>query len=157
MLLRDSEVAVQMRTMLLNKEELPNEEKEKLFIKKQEIEARYNNSLARKAKLLEKIANDPTTTSKYKQILNSKAVEIITGQELLPLPKVKKTYTAGEIAEELGTTANMIGRIANKHGLKTKKYGELYTDKSPYSNKQVQTWRYNKTGKTELIKLVKSN
>ena len=36
-----------------------------------------------------------------------------------------------------------IGRIANLNGLKTEEYGEFYRDKSPYSSKEVDAFRYN--------------
>ena len=124
--------------------------------KAKEVEARYNNSLVRKANALRKIAEDSTTPEKYKKILNSKAVEIITGQPLLPLPETEKTYSAGDIAKELGISANMVGRTANKHNLKTDKYGLLVWDKSPHSSKQVQAWRYNEEGKKKLIEILEA-
>lgn len=123
--------------------------------KAKEIEAKHNNSLVRKARLLEKIANDPSTPKEYKQVLHSKAVEIVTGQELLPLPEVEKMYTAGEIAKELGISANKVGRIANKHKLKTPLYGKLFMDKSKHSPKQVQSWRYTEAGKEQVIEIYK--
>lgn len=119
-----------------------------------EIEARYNNSIARKARELRRVIEDPTTPTTYKQVLNSKITEMLTGQQLLPLPAVsEKTYTATEIANEIGTTANMIGRIANKLGLKTPEYGIEVWDKSPHSNKEVPSWRYNEAGRQRIIAL----
>jgi len=46
----------------------------------------------------------------------------------------------GEIGEELGVSANLIGRIANKHNLKTDEYGMEVLDKSRYSHKQVSSF-----------------
>lgn len=113
-------------------------------VKAKEIEARYNNSLVRKANLLLKIAKDnPLVSDEYKQVLQSKATEIITGQAILPLPEVeRKTYSATEIGEELGISANKVGSLAKKHNLKTSEYGKLFHDKSRYSNKEVETFRY---------------
>ena len=122
-------------------------------IKQKEIEARLNNSKARQANVLLKIA-DKINIPEYKQILSSYATKIITGEYILPLPETERTYTAGEIAEELGVTANAIGRIANANNLKTEEYGVRVWDKSQYSNKQVQSWRYNQKGKDKLIKLL---
>ena len=122
-------------------------------IKQKEIEARLNNSKARQANVLLKIA-DKINIPQYKQILSSYATKIITGEYILPLPETERTYTAGEIAEELGVTANAIGRIANANNLKTAEYGVRVWDKSQYSNKQVQSWRYNQKGKDKLIKLL---
>jgi uncharacterized protein YjbK len=122
-------------------------------IKQKEVEARLNNSKARQANVLLKIA-DKINVPEYKQILSSYATKIITGEYILPLPETERTYTAGEIAEELGVTANAIGRIANANNLKTEEYGVRVWDKSQYSNKQVQSWRYNQKGKDKLIKLL---
>ena len=36
-----------------------------------------------------------------------------------------------------------IGHIANVNGLKAPEYGKPVWDKSPYSNKQVESFRYN--------------
>jgi Rha family phage regulatory protein len=110
--------------------------------KKQEMEARLNNSKARQANVLLKIA-DKINIPEYKQILNSYAAEIITGQKLLPLQAVeKKTYSAEEIGNQIGISSNMVGRIANLYKLKTPEYGKLFYDKAKHSNKQVETFRY---------------
>ena len=123
-------------------------------IKQKEIEARLKNSRAREANILLKIADKAEIPKEYKQILYSYASKIVTGERLLPLPETERTYTAGEIAEELGVTANAIGRIANANNLKTEEYGVRVWDKSQYSNKQVQSWRYNQKGKEKLIELL---
>jgi Rha family phage regulatory protein len=112
-------------------------------IKKKEIEARYNNSLARRASILVKISNNPDINPRYRQVLQSQASAIAAGQTLLPLPEAEEqTYTAAEIGERLGISANMVGKIANKYSLKTPEYGKLFHDKSPYSSKEVETFRY---------------
>ena len=36
----------------------------------------------------------------------------------------------------------MVGKLANENNLKIAEYGKLFYDKSPYSSKQVETWRY---------------
>lgn len=112
--------------------------------KEKDIEARYNNSLVRKANLLLKIAKDnPLVSDEYKQVLQAKATEIVTGQAILPLPVAeRKTYTATEIGKELGISANKVGSLANKHNLKCDTYGKLFHDKSRYSSKEVESFRY---------------
>ena len=108
-------------------------------LKEKEIEARLKNARAREAK----ICNNPNLSKEYVQVLQSKATEIVTGEKLLPLPVVeRKTYSATEIGKELGISANKVGIIANKHNLKTNEYGSLFHDKSRYSNKEVETFRY---------------
>ena len=75
--------------------------------------------------------------------LISSVTKLLTGEFLLPLPEVNElTYSAGEIAERLGTTACKIGHLANIHGMKTEYYGKWFYDKAPHSNKQVETFRY---------------
>lgn len=111
--------------------------------KQKEIEARYNNSLARRANVLLKIANSPEVNQRYKQVLQAYASAIVTGKSLLPLPELEqKTYSAEEIGEMLGISANAVGRLAKKHNLKTEQYGKWYHDKSKYSAKEVETYRY---------------
>lgn len=112
-------------------------------LKEKEIEARYNNSLVRKANALLKICNNPNLSKEYVQVLQSKAAEMVTGQVILPLPIAeRKTYSATEIGNKLGISANKVGSLANKHNLKTDEYGKLFHDKSKYSNKEVESFRY---------------
>lgn len=113
------------------------------LLKEKEIEARYNNSLVRKANALLKICNNPNLSKEYVQVLQSKAAEMVTGQLILPLPEVeRKTYSATELGKMLDISANKVGSLANKHNLKTEEYGKLYHDKSKYSNKEVESFRY---------------
>ena len=70
-------------------------------------------------------------------------VERIVGVDIPYRPQIEhRTYSAKELGEVLGISANKVGRIANAHGLKTDEYGMLYLSKSVYSDKQVETWRY---------------
>lgn len=92
----------------------------------------------------------------YGQILDAYATKELSGEFLLPLPKTEKTYTASDIAKELNVSANLVGKIANKNNLKTDKYGCFVLDKSRYSAKEVQTFRYNEKGFNKLKGLLKS-
>lgn len=105
-------------------------------------QAKLNNSRARMASILMKLA-DKTDIKEYKQVCCSYASAVITGKALLPLPEVnQKTYSATDIGKKLGISANMVGKIANANNLKTEKYGKIFYDKSKYSNKEVETFRY---------------
>lgn len=105
-------------------------------------EAKLNNSRVRMASVLMKLA-DKTEIKEYKQVCCSYASAVIVGKPLLPLPEVnKKTYSATEIGDMLGVTSNRIGILANKNNLKTEEYGKKFYDKSRYSNKEVETFRY---------------
>ncbi|GKW21885.1 hypothetical protein PEC302107_36140 [Pectobacterium araliae] len=90
------------------------------------------------------------------QTLAASLINPLIGYEAVPLPILDEHYyTAGEIAEMMGVTANKIGRIANAYNLKTEKNGKYFLDKSAHSNKQVESFRYNKEGlkaiKTALL------
>lgn len=107
-----------------------------------ELEVREQEVKLKTAELLLKIA-DNVDIPEYKQIINAHSTKIITGDFLLPLPTVeKKTYSAGEIGNILGISANKVGRIANNNNLKIDEYGKLVWDKSRSSAKQVDTFRY---------------
>lgn len=109
---------------------------------KQMAEAKLNNSRARMASILMKIA-EQTSVKEYKDVCCSYASACITGKPLLPLPEAsQKTYSATDIANILGTNPNKIGRISNENNLKTDKYGKWFYDKSKNSVKQVETFRY---------------
>jgi phage regulator Rha-like protein len=112
-------------------------------VKEKDVEARLRNSRAREANILLKIANNPNLSKEYVQVLQSKATEIVTGKAMLPLPTLeRKTYSATEIGQKLGISANKVGKLANEYNLKTEEYGKLFHDKSKYSNKEVESFRY---------------
>lgn len=126
-------------------------------LKTLEVEARIRNARARQGRILMQafeVHKDKLSPIAIESFI-SNLTEVVAGYPLLPKPKVEKTYTATEIAKELNVSANKIGRVANANNLKTDKYGVLVLDKSPYSNKQVETFRYNDKGKTKLIELIK--
>lgn len=54
-----------------------------------------------------------------------------------------------------GISRQMVGRIANAHGLKKPEYGKLFYDKAAHSNKQVETFRYYDSALPEFEKLIK--
>lgn len=51
-------------------------------------------------------------------------------------------------------SANKIGRIANKNGLKTDEFGKFFLDKSAHSSKQVEAFRYNENGISALRHII---
>lgn len=106
-----------------------------LSIKEQEIRAK-------KAKMLKELSQKYAGSS-FEQVLDAYATKELEGEFLLPLPNVRaKTYSAEEIGEKLGISANMVGRLVNRNGLKTNEYGEWFKDKSRNSQKEVSTFRY---------------
>lgn len=106
-------------------------------------EARLKNAKARTASIYLKIANNEALPAEYRQVLLSYATKELSDKEILPLPEAKeKTLSATEVGKILGVSANRIGKITNAHNLKTEQYGKLFHDKSKYSNKEVETFRY---------------
>ena len=71
------------------------------------------------------------------------SAETLTGISIGHRPRIEQTtYSAKELGDVLGISANRVGRIANAHGLKTDEFGMLYLSKSEHGPKQVETWRY---------------
>lgn len=111
-------------------------------MKAKEVEARLNNSRARVASTFLKVAQ-MTDLLEYKHICQQKAAEVLSGVPLLPMEEAaEKTYSATDIGNMLGVSANKIGKIANQYNLKTPQYGKLFYSKSEYSCKEVETFRY---------------
>lgn len=111
--------------------------------KDKQTEIKMMNAKVRMSNQFLKLANVETISKEYKQVLVSKATEVLVGVPIIPLPEVgEKTYSATEIGNMLGVTANKIGKIANKHNLKTDEYGKWFHDKSAHSKKEVETFRY---------------
>lgn len=128
-----------------------------LEVKNKNAEARLKNAQTRQANfLLENI-------KKYKNILCLESVELLTtnafemiaGKNSLPRPMTEpKYYTATEIGEMVGKSSSAIGKFANANNLKTTEFGHMVLDKSKYSPKQVETFRYNEAGKNKILELL---
>lgn len=88
-----------------------------------------------------------------------KSIEETTGEMVGSLPECGELVQTGTLAElwtkEFGVpvTANMLGRLANANGLKTEEYGIEAMDKSPYSAKEIPSFRYNQKGVEKLKRL----
>lgn len=105
--------------------------------------AMLKNAQARSAKLWLEIAKN-TGIQTYKDVCNAYAAKELAGEDVLPLPKVQeKTYSATDIGVMLGVSKSKIGALANQNNMKHDEYGAWYHDKSPYSGKEVETFRYN--------------
>ena len=96
----------------------------------------------RKAQLLERLAKEYDGT--YRQVLQAHATKELTGEYLLPLPYIgEKTYSAQEIGEKLGISANKVGMLANRNHLQTKQYGAWVNDVAKNCpGKEVPSFRY---------------
>lgn len=103
-----------------------------------------------KANALYKIACK-TTSESAKQALLAKAAESITGEMTIPV-LLKKEYSAGEVAKKVhASSSQMVGRIANRLGIKAEQpgqneYGRWANSKSQHSDKEVPQWMYFEQG-----------
>ncbi|MDA9472286.1 Rha family transcriptional regulator [Enterococcus sp. 5H] len=78
------------------------QQQDDLVIKQMNAEARLKNANSRQAKLFAELAKD-APTEVNKAILQDKAVEVLTGEKLLEMPKLKqKMFDAEQIAKKLG-------------------------------------------------------
>lgn len=135
----------------------PSNEDAKLKIQQARAEAMLINARTRQAKLILEMQKNKLLSPVAIELLNINALEHLVGHTADYRPQIEKTYTATEIAKELGVTAKKIGEIANAHGLKTPEYGITVLDKSRYSDKQVPAFRYNEKGRQKLIELVRGS
>ena len=129
-------------------------ENKPMIVNQERLKIMKDNSATRRANMLYKIAM-ATGSDISKESLLAKAAEVLTGEMTIPVMKVKY-YSAGEVGKKLGISAQKVGRIANKLGLKSEqpgqnKYGRWANSKSQYSNKEVPQWLYTDEG----IKAVK--
>ncbi|MBE3586533.1 MAG: Bro-N domain-containing protein [Thermoanaerobacter sp.] len=122
-------------------------------LRQAEIEARLRNSKTRQAKLMKQMAEDfkDQLSPEAVQLLIAGATELLMGRPLLPKPQIDVHFTITEIAEELGCTANRLGRIATKYNLRVPENGKWVLDKAVGHNKQVRNFLYNVRGRQALI------
>lgn len=107
-----------------------------------------------KARLLNQIAANYHGTT-YEQVLQAHATKELTGEYLLPLPSLQeKTYSAKEVGDVLGISAHQVGALANKHNMKDDEHGQWFKDKSPYTSKEVSTFRYYEKAIDELRRIL---
>lgn len=128
--------------------------RKELEIKHMRAEAMLINANVRKAKLIMKAENGALSAQSV-ALLQINALEGITEKLIADRPEVKgKLYSATEIGEITGFTANWIGKIAKRYNLKTDEYGIFVLDKSRSSNKQVDNFRYNERGLMKFKELL---
>ena len=110
-------------------------------VDKEELAVRAQEARVASANLLKALADNAHGT--WREVLLAHVTKELTGEFLLPLPKSeRKSYSATEVGEILGVSANRVGSIANKLGLKTEEYGAWFHNKAKFSNKEVESFRY---------------
>lgn len=125
---------------------IPSKSKEEIAIADKEARSTIASIYM---KLSEKYSNNKD----YSQILDAYATKALEDKFVLPLPKLEEeNYSANEVGKLLGISSHMVGKIANKLHLKVDgEYGKWYVDKSPYSSKEVNVFRYTQKA-IDLIK-----
>ncbi|TDN08196.1 ORF6N domain-containing protein [Lactobacillus crispatus] len=128
------------------------------LVQQERLAIMKDNSATRRANMLYKIAMATDSNSSKQQLL-ARAAKEITGEMVIPVMK-EKEYSATDIAKKLGTTATMVGRTANRLGLKAdqpgqNEYGRWTNSKSRYSDKEVPQWLYTEAGYKAIKKEVK--
>lgn len=120
-----------------------NDEKAKLL----RAEAMSLNAKTRAFKTLMQSLDNKKLSPVAMQVFGLKGLESLFGVDVGNfLPEVEKTYSAKEVGDMLGISANMVGRLANKNGLKTPEYGRYVANKAKDCDKEVQSFRYNDNG-----------
>ena len=123
-------------------QELRNKELEKPKQTNERDKAMLLNAQSRQAALFMKLS-ERSSIPEFKRIMEAYAANSLAGKEIVSLPEAKeKTYSATDIGNMLGVSKNKIGVLANANGMKCDRYGKLFYDKSPYSGKEVETFRY---------------
>ncbi len=93
-----------------------------------------------------------------KQCILANLINPVMGTEVIALPVVtERLRSASEICDELGVTANKVGRIANDHGLKTPEHGEFRLNKAAGHDKQIETFYYNERGIKAIGEIIGQN
>ena len=115
------------------------------LVQQRRLQIMEDNAATRKANIMYKIAMKTDSKSGQQQLLALAAKEL-TGEMTIPSMK-QKEYSAAEVGKQLGITSNMVGRIANKLGIKAEQpgqneYGRWSNSKSRYSDKEVPQWLY---------------
>lgn len=124
--------------------------------RKKLADTKVRNAQSRQAALWIKMAELSGSSEVHKQICAAYASKALEGEMVLPLPAVEKTYTAHEVGDRYGVSANRIGKLANRHGLKTAEYGMLVMDKAKGCSKDVESWRYNERGVQAIGELLQA-
>ncbi|HIB0832286.1 TPA: hypothetical protein ACWS09_002859 [Escherichia coli] len=99
----------------------------------------------------------PNLAPEAKQVVAASLVNPVVGANVIPLPMINEHYySASEVGSQLKISANKVGRIANTYMLKTEQYGKWFIDKSPYSDKQVESFRYNNRGVRKIEEILEA-
>jgi hypothetical protein len=120
-------------------------------------EAMALNAKTRAFKAVKQAVTEKKLTGVAAQLYGLTELESILGEEVGHAPDGQKLYTATEIANSAHTNRNRVGKVAKANNMQSEpsEYGIWALDKSPYSAKQVSSFRYNEKGRSKLISILK--
>ena len=116
------------------------------------------NAKTKQAQLLFKVASGTASNSARERIFAHIATEL-TGEKFMPELR-EEEFSAQEVGDKLGITANKVGRIANILDLKAEQpgenqFGRWAMSKSQYSTKEVAQWLYYQAGVDKIAKFLR--
>lgn len=119
----------------------------KIQAQKDRAKAMLLNAQNRALKTLMSTIKDKKLSPIAVEVFGLKSIEQVTGIDVGNyLPQCEQTYSATEVGQMLGISANKVGKIANENGIKTEQYGVFVMDKAKNSVKEITSFRYNKQG-----------
>lgn len=116
------------------------------------------NAKTKQAQLLFKVATGTVSDSARERIFAHIATEL-TGEKFIPEIQ-KKEFSAKEVGDKFGISAQQVGRIANILDLKAEQpgqnqFGRWAMSKSKYSNKEVAQWLYYQAGVNKIAEFLR--
>lgn len=138
----------------LRLKELDNSNKE-LDTRNKELDIKQQELNLRAAEIVRGMLDSPPfpITPETRTVFSHEVYRLTSGHECLTmLPEcTDKWYTATDIGSVLGISAQKVGRIANKYGLKppegeSNQYGRWIMSKSKYSAREVPSFIYSGNG-----------
>lgn len=116
------------------------------------------NAKTKQAQLLFKVATGTASNSARERIFAHIATEL-TGEKFIPEIQ-KKEFSAKEVGDKFGISAQKVGRIANILDLKAEQpgqnqFGRWAMSKSQYSTKEVAQWLYYQAGVDKIAKFLR--
>ncbi|WP_125764488.1 ORF6N domain-containing protein [Companilactobacillus hulinensis] len=119
------------------------------IVKNKRLEIMEKNAATRRGALMYRIAM-ATDSNSSKQTLLADAAKELIGEMTIPVMS-KREYSAGQVGDKLNISANKVGRIANKFGIKSdqpgqNEFGRWANSKSQHSDKEVPQWLYFEEG-----------
>lgn len=98
----------------------------------------------------------PNLCERSRQALIASTTEFVVGRALIPSPVVDEPFfTTSQIAAEAGVSPQLAGKRAKAFGLKTADHGEVRLSKSQFSDKQVEQFYWNASGREALLSVLR--